>query len=158
MSAPKSLLLFVLIYKHFFSLLLCHFSHRSLPEALSTSPNLMREDIKRLKLIELQLKDEVKGLAHQRDGLVMELQQLQEAKPVLEKAYAVRLSAKITFLLPNVMYTIQIWSKLNFGFISFIADASSKSYSKDTTARTEESSIAILFETTATLHRVNYAS
>lgn len=48
----------------------------------------MREDIKRLKLIELQLKDEIKGLAHQRDGLVMELQQLQEAKPVLEKAYA----------------------------------------------------------------------
>lgn len=64
-------------------------SHRSLPDALSTSPNLLREDIKRLKLLELQLKDEVKTLAHQRDGLVMELQQLQEAKPVLEKAYAV---------------------------------------------------------------------
>lgn len=68
------------------------FSHRSLPEVLSSSPNMLREDIKRLKLIELQLKDDVKGLAHQRDGLVMELQQLQEAKPVLEKAYAVRLN------------------------------------------------------------------
>lgn len=66
-----------------------HRRHRSLPDALSTSPNVMREDIKRLKLLELQLKDEVKTLAHQRDGLVMELQQLQEAKPVLEKAYAV---------------------------------------------------------------------
>lgn len=73
---------------------MCHpcstYSHRSLPDALSTSPNLLREDIKRLKLLELQLKDAVKTLAQQRDGLVMELQQLQEAKPVLEKAYAVR--------------------------------------------------------------------
>lgn len=64
-----------------------HSIHRSIPEALRASPNVMREDIKRLKLIELQLKDEVKGLAHQRDGLVMELQQLTEAKPMLEKAY-----------------------------------------------------------------------
>lgn len=70
-----------------------------MPEVLSTSPNLMREDIKRLKLIELQLKDEVKGLAHQRDGLVMELQQLQEAKPVLEKAYAVSISLIVVFFL-----------------------------------------------------------
>lgn len=51
---------------------------------------MIRDDIKRLKLIELQLNDEVKTLAHQRDGLAMELQQLQEAKPVLERAYAVR--------------------------------------------------------------------
>lgn len=65
------------------------FRHRSLPEIISTSPNLLREEIKRLKMIEMQLNDEVKGLAHQRDGLVMELQQLQEAKPVLERAYAV---------------------------------------------------------------------
>lgn len=50
---------------------------------------MIRDDIKRLKLIELQLNDEVKNLAHQRDGLAMELQQLQEAKPVLERAYAV---------------------------------------------------------------------
>lgn len=73
------------------------FSHRSLPEIISTSPNLIREDIKRLKLIEMQLNDEVKGLAHQRDGLVMELQQLQEAKPVLERAYAVRLNEILFF-------------------------------------------------------------
>lgn len=64
--------------------------HRSLPEIISTSPNMIRDDIKRLKLIELQLSDEVKNLAHQRDGLAMELQQLQEAKPVLERAYAVK--------------------------------------------------------------------
>ena len=55
---------------------------------------MIREDIKRLKLIEIQLNDEVKGLAHTRDGLVMELQQLQEAKPVLERAYAVMIFSK----------------------------------------------------------------
>lgn len=70
-----------------FSLFL--FRHQSLPEIISTSPNIIRDDIKRLKLIETRLNDEVKGLAHQRDGLIMELQQLQEAKPVLERAYAV---------------------------------------------------------------------
>lgn len=42
-------------------------------------------------MIELQLKDGIQNLSQQRDSLVMELQQLQEAKPVLEKAYAVRL-------------------------------------------------------------------
>lgn len=65
---------------------------------------MLREDIKRLKLIELQLKDEIKGLAHHRDGLVMELQQLQEAKPVLEKAYAVSIAdqlAKYPFRIEN---------------------------------------------------------
>lgn len=72
-----------------FLIIFCSNRHRSLPEIISTSPNTIRDDIKRLKLIELQLNDEVKGLAHQRDGLVMELQQLQEAKPVLERAYAV---------------------------------------------------------------------
>lgn len=67
-----------------------HFSsHRSLPEILSSSPNLLREDVKRLKLIELQLQDEIKSLTIQRDGLVMELQQLQEAKPMLMQAYTV---------------------------------------------------------------------
>lgn len=67
-------------------------SHRSLPEILSSSPNPLREDVKRLKLIELQLQDEIKSLSHQRDGLVMELQQLQEAKPMLMQAYTVSTS------------------------------------------------------------------
>lgn len=51
-------------------------------------------------MIELQLKDEIKGLSHQRDGLIMELQQLNEAKPVLEKAYAVR-----NLFYPKIMYS-----------------------------------------------------
>ncbi|XP_055916112.1 blastoderm-specific protein 25D isoform X2 [Eupeodes corollae] len=53
-----------------------------------SSPNIMKEELKRLKYFEIQLKDQIKDLSLKRDGLVMELQQLQEAKPVLEKAYA----------------------------------------------------------------------
>lgn len=55
----------------------------------SPSPNSIKEELKRLKYFELSLRDQIKDLSLQRDGLVMELQQLQEAKPVLEKAYAV---------------------------------------------------------------------
>lgn len=60
----------------------------------NTSPSptpsaALKEELKRLKFFELSLKEQIKDLSLQRDGLVMELQQLQEAKPVLEKAYAV---------------------------------------------------------------------
>ncbi|XP_004518525.1 blastoderm-specific protein 25D isoform X1 [Ceratitis capitata] len=48
----------------------------------------MKEELKRLKFFEISLREQVKNLSLQRDGLVMELQQLQEARPVLEKAYA----------------------------------------------------------------------
>ncbi|XP_037048251.1 ninein isoform X4 [Bradysia coprophila] len=66
-----------------------HSVHKSLPEAIaSSSPQDLREDIKRLQIIELQLKEAVQNLYQQRETLIMELQQLQEAKPVLEKAYA----------------------------------------------------------------------
>lgn len=37
-----------------------------------------------------ELREEIQLLAHQRDCLIIELQQLQEAKPILAKAYAVR--------------------------------------------------------------------
>lgn len=71
--------------------MLCNFRHKSFPEAIAcSSPQDLREDIKRLQMIELQLKDAIQSLSQQRNSLVMELQQLQEAKPVLEKAYAVR--------------------------------------------------------------------
>lgn len=56
----------------------------------------MKEELKRLKFFEISLREQVKNLSLQRDGLVMELQQLQEARPVLEKAYAV--SEKTRFL------------------------------------------------------------
>lgn len=102
------------------------FSHRSLPDALSTSPNPLREDIKRLKLIELQLKDEVKSLAHHRDGLVMELQQLQEAKPVLEKAYAV----SVKFSCIGIRTVLLI---IDFPLTS-IENTTPKSYSKNPAA------------------------
>ncbi|XP_030241161.1 blastoderm-specific protein 25D isoform X2 [Drosophila navojoa] len=52
------------------------------------SPSVLKEELKRLKFFELSLKEQIKDLSLQRDGLVMELQQLQEARPVLEKAYA----------------------------------------------------------------------
>ncbi|XP_039486511.1 blastoderm-specific protein 25D isoform X4 [Drosophila santomea] len=54
----------------------------------SSSPSALKEELKRLKFFELSLKEQIKDLSLQRDGLVMELQQLQEARPVLEKAYA----------------------------------------------------------------------
>ncbi|XP_005180216.1 blastoderm-specific protein 25D isoform X3 [Musca domestica] len=54
----------------------------------SPTPSVMKEELKRLKFFELSLKEQIKDLSLQRDGLIMELQQLQEAKPVLEKAYA----------------------------------------------------------------------
>lgn len=56
-----------------------------------SSPSIIKEDIKKLKLVEIQVKDEIRDLVIQRDGLVMELQQLKEAKPVLEKSFAVRI-------------------------------------------------------------------
>ena len=40
-------------------------------------------------LKEKSLRNEIQILVHQRDCLVVELQQLQGAKPILEKAYAV---------------------------------------------------------------------
>ena len=57
--------------------------------SLCSSPNDIKEELKRLKYFEVQLREQIKDLAMKRDSLVMELQQLQEAKPVLEKAYAV---------------------------------------------------------------------
>ncbi|XP_016976660.1 blastoderm-specific protein 25D isoform X1 [Drosophila rhopaloa] len=53
-----------------------------------SSPSALKEELKRLKFFELSLKEQIKDLSLQRDGLVMELHQLQEARPVLEKAYA----------------------------------------------------------------------
>lgn len=75
---------------YLFKIKIPHFSHKTFPEAICTSPNNLREEIKRLKMMELQLKDGIQELSQHRNCLVMELQQLQEAKPAIEKAYAVR--------------------------------------------------------------------
>uniref|UniRef100_T1GHH1 Uncharacterized protein n=1 Tax=Megaselia scalaris TaxID=36166 RepID=T1GHH1_MEGSC len=64
-----------------------HSVHKSLPGGTSNS-NGIKEELKRLKFFEVQLKEHIQDLTIKRDSLVMELQQLQEAKPVLEKAYA----------------------------------------------------------------------
>ncbi|XP_053661600.1 blastoderm-specific protein 25D [Anopheles marshallii] len=43
---------------------------------------------KHMRLMQLQLQDEIKDLTHERDCLMMELQQLKEAKSVLARSYA----------------------------------------------------------------------
>ncbi|XP_018802902.1 PREDICTED: blastoderm-specific protein 25D isoform X2 [Bactrocera latifrons] len=73
-----------------------HSARQSQQQQLKKSPSTensisslgMKEELKRLKFFEISLREQVKNLSLQRDGLVMELQQLQEARPVLEKAYA----------------------------------------------------------------------
>lgn len=63
------------------------------PNCLSVGSNCTisgtKDEIARLKLFEMSLRDQIKNLLQQRDNLVVELQQLQDAKPVLSKAYAV---------------------------------------------------------------------
>uniref|UniRef100_A0A182QM03 Blastoderm-specific protein 25D n=1 Tax=Anopheles farauti TaxID=69004 RepID=A0A182QM03_9DIPT len=44
--------------------------------------------MKQMRLMQLQLHDEIKDLTHERDCLMMELQQLKEAKSVLARSYA----------------------------------------------------------------------
>uniref|UniRef100_A0A182JW17 EF-hand domain-containing protein n=1 Tax=Anopheles christyi TaxID=43041 RepID=A0A182JW17_9DIPT len=56
---------------------------------------------KHLRLVQLQLHDEIKDLTHERDCLMMELQQLKEAKSVLARSYAKTASH------PNQMQKIQ---------------------------------------------------
>ncbi|XP_036340199.1 blastoderm-specific protein 25D [Rhagoletis pomonella] len=69
---------------------------KSRSTANSVSGLAIKEELKRLKFFEISLKEQVKNLSLQRDGLVMELQQLQEARPMLEKAFARTLHPSIT--------------------------------------------------------------
>lgn len=58
-------------------------------------------------MMELQLKDGIQELSQVRNCLVMELQHLQEAKPALEKAYAVRnqrQSCHLFYCFANFLY------------------------------------------------------
>lgn len=52
-----------------------------------TSVNGGKESIRRMKMIMDQMKEEIQELTAQRESLIMELQQLQEAKPILANAY-----------------------------------------------------------------------
>lgn len=58
-------------------------SRSSSPISVSTA----KDNIKKLKRIMGQMKEEITELATQRESLIMELQQLQEAKPILANAY-----------------------------------------------------------------------
>lgn len=94
------------------------------------------------------MKDAIQNLSQQRDSLIMELQQLQEAKPVLEKAYAVRIESRPV-----------VWSDqfLKFLFL-FIALITSKFNAENTAAGNEKSSLATVFEAAAALHGIAYES
>lgn len=65
-------------------------SHRSLPQSRTSSPvnaAEAKENIGKLKRFSEQLREDINELTSQRESLIMELQQLQEAKPILAKAY-----------------------------------------------------------------------
>lgn len=55
-----------------------------------TSVHGAKESIKKMKIFIDQMKEEIQELATQRESLIMELQQLQEAKPILANAYVSR--------------------------------------------------------------------
>lgn len=65
-------------------------SQKSLPQSRSSSPMNVaqaQEDIKKLKAFMECLKEDIKELSSQRESLIMEFQQMNEAKPILAKAY-----------------------------------------------------------------------
>lgn len=75
-------------------------SHKSLPQSRTSSPlnaAQAREDIGKLKQFADQLREDIKELTSTRESLIMELQQLQEAKPILAKAYVSFLCAFLLF-------------------------------------------------------------
>lgn len=54
------------------------------------NPAQVRDELKRLKLVEMKLRHDIQELVAQRDYIVGELQQLQEFRPAMERsAYAV---------------------------------------------------------------------
>lgn len=64
-------------------------SLHDMPDGTSspTSVSGAKENIKRMKVFMDQMREEIQELTAQRESLVMELQQLQEAKPILANAY-----------------------------------------------------------------------
>ncbi|XP_055635285.1 blastoderm-specific protein 25D isoform X2 [Toxorhynchites rutilus septentrionalis] len=80
------------------SLASTHSIHKSVSQ--TDVAMISQEQLKQARLIQLQLEDEIKELTHKRDCLKMEFQQLNEVKPILERAYT-----KTTH--PNVNQKIQ---------------------------------------------------
>lgn len=62
--------------------------------ATPTSVSGARESIKKMKIFIDHMREEIQELTTQRESLIMELQQLQEAKPILANAYV----SSLTFL------------------------------------------------------------
>ncbi|XP_058826455.1 ninein isoform X2 [Topomyia yanbarensis] len=67
------------------SLASTHSIHKSVSQTDVAMVN--QDQLKPLRLMQLQLQDEIKELTQQRDCLKMEFQQLYEAKPILAEAY-----------------------------------------------------------------------
>ncbi|XP_053694639.1 blastoderm-specific protein 25D [Sabethes cyaneus] len=67
------------------SLASTHSIHKSVSQTDIASAT--QDQLKQLRLMQLQLQDEIKELTHQRDCLKAEFQQLCEAKPILARAY-----------------------------------------------------------------------
>lgn len=130
---------------------ICNCRHKSFPEVIgNSSPQDLREDIKRLQIIQLQMKDAVQNMSQQRDSLIMEIQQLQEAKPVLEKAYAVRISVD-----GSARDSLIDKEKIVFFLTAIIT---SQFNAENTAIGNEKSPLAAVLETAATLHRITYES
>uniref|UniRef100_A0A182TAH3 Uncharacterized protein n=1 Tax=Anopheles maculatus TaxID=74869 RepID=A0A182TAH3_9DIPT len=80
------------------SLASSHSMHNSIANSEASASGM---PAKHMRLMQLQLQDEIKDLTHERDCLMMELQQLKEAKSVLARSYAKTASH------PNQMQKIQ---------------------------------------------------
>lgn len=75
----------------------CNICVCSQPHAGSTNGTAQqRDELKRLKLVEMRLRHDIQELSAQRDYIVSELQQLHEFRPAIERsaAYAVRIGSR----------------------------------------------------------------
>lgn len=63
---------------------------QELQRSFSSSPitaSVAKDNVQKFRALMHHMKEEIKELSMQRESLIMELQQLQEAKPILAKAY-----------------------------------------------------------------------
>jgi ninein len=109
-----------------------------------TSVNGAYESIKKMKMIMDQMKEEIQELATQRESLIMELQQLQEAKPILANAY-------VSFEMFKIIFFINT-------FIHFVENDSSEPCTEAREDADEEQTFAECFKATTALHRDDHVS
>lgn len=64
--------------------------------AATEDPIQKRDELKRLKLVEMKLQHDIQELSAQRNGILVELQQLQECRPAMERTAAYAVSSNYT--------------------------------------------------------------